>query len=484
MKKVTAFFMAVILMLSSLVFTVSAKDNQLTAGESIEVNLSADEEKIFSFTPERAGNYKITVSGVSKAVVTAEVFRKNHPDKILDEGFIILADNGSSFGSTFKNIVAGLDAGETELMYMNAKADKEISVKLTDMTSFALDVWNEFGPTFANDLIRAVSPSTVRVTVEAVELKPIKPGHKPHITHEDVFEFVPEATGEYRFTTLSDGAVPEITVCDYTGCIAASDGFTTASENTITDVNLTAELQAGETYLIHCDNTALNEENEPVGSFSVEVEALNSSSITDVTYEKSFDTHNNFSVTVKGRPAMIQFIEPDGGTRTYDRSNKNVDIKSYNADGDEVNSLDRTVAYEKWNIYSNMSVGVNINVRAKFLEGVSYRWDNISYSFAVELAERTVDAGLRSITPSAVSGGKGAVVTKVVTGPDAQGIRFLMPDGTTATYYSSKAVILGNGDLEFTGKAWMNEEGINTIAVLVRSENQWKTVGTIDYTVE
>ncbi len=484
MKKITAFFMAIILMLSTLVFTVSAKDNQLTAGESLEVNLSADEEIIYSFTPNRAGNYKITVACVSKAAVTAEVFRKNHPDKILDEGFIVLADNGSSFGSIFKDIVAGLDAGETELMYMNAKADKEISVRLTDMTSFVLGVWNEFGPTFANDLIRAVSPSTVRVTVEAVELKPIKPGHKPHITHEDVFEFVPETTGKYRFTTLSDGAVPEITICDYTGCVASSEGFNTASENTSVDVDLTTELQAGETYLIHCDNTALNEEKEAVGSFSVEVEELNSSSITDVTYEKSFDTHNNFSVTVKDRPAMIQFIEPDGGTRTYDRSNRNVDIKSYNADGDEVNSLDRTVAYEKWNIYSNMSVGVNINVRAKFLEGVSYRWDSSSYSFTVELAEKTVDADVRSITPSAVSGDTGAVITKVVTGPDAQGIRFLMPNGTTATYYSSKAVVLDNGDLEFTGKAWMNEKGINTITVLLRSENQWNKVGTIEYTVE
>ncbi len=484
MKKVTAFFMAVILMLSTLAFTVSAKDNQLTTGESIEVNLSEDEEIIYTFTPKQAGNYKITVAGVSKAVVTAEVFRKNHPDKILDEGFIVLADNGSSFGSIFKNIVAGLDAGETELMYMNAKTGKEISIRLTDMTSFVLGVWNEFGPTFANDLIRAVSPSTVRVTVEAVELKPIKPGHKPHITHEDVFEFVPEATGKYRFTTLSDGAVPEITICDYTGCVASSVEFNTASENTSVDVDLTAELQAGETYLIHCDNTALNEENEAVGSFSIGVEELNSSSITDVIYERSFDTHNNFYVTVQGRPAMIQFIEPDGGTRTYDRSHRNVDMKSYNADGEEVNSLDRTVAYEKWNIYSNMSVGVNINVRAKFLEGVSYRWDNSSYSFTVELAEKTVDAEVRSITPSAVSGGTGAVITKVITGPDAQGMRFLMPDGTTATYYSSRAAVLDHGDLEFTGKAWMNEKGINTITVLVRSENQWNKVGTIEYTAE
>ena len=39
-------------------------------------------------------------------------------------------------------------------------------------------------------------------------------------------------------------------------------------------------------------------------------------SITNVEYEKSSETRNTFNVTVEGRPAMIQFIEPTDGTIT------------------------------------------------------------------------------------------------------------------------------------------------------------------------
>lgn len=180
---------------------------------------------------------------------------------------------------------------------------------------------------------------------------------------------------------------------------------------------------------------------------------------------------------------MIQFIEEDGGTRTYDRNNKNVTIKSYNADGVQVNSLDRTVAYEVWTINTNLT-GPEVKARAKFITDGAYKWEKNPYSFTYEILEPVLDADVRSITPAAVSGKKGAVEVKVVTGPDAQGVRFVMPDGSTCTYNAAKAVTLENGDLEFTGKAWMNEDGLNTISVYIRENNVWNSVGTIEYTAE
>ncbi len=207
------------------------------------------------------------------------------------------------------------------------------------------------------------------------------------------------------------------------------------------------------------------------------------SSISTINWTPSEDTHNTFTVVVNGRMSMIQFIEMDGGTRTYDRYNKNVTIVSYNAEGVEVNSLDRSVAYEVWTINTNL-IGPDVKARAKYLSGASYIWETETYNFTVNTLEPTVDADVRSITPAATSGKKGAVTTVVVVGPDAEGVRFVMENGTTTTYFADKAVVLDNGDLEFTGKAWMNEDGLNSVYVKVKVNGVWETVGCIEYTVE
>lgn len=207
------------------------------------------------------------------------------------------------------------------------------------------------------------------------------------------------------------------------------------------------------------------------------------SSISAINWTPSEDTHNTFDVVVNGRMAMIQFIEVDGGTRTYDRYNKNVTIVSYNAAGEEVNSLSRDVAYEIWTINTNL-IGPEVKARAKYLEGNSYTWEAETYNFTVEVLEPVIDAEIRSITPAATAGKKGAVATTVVVGPDAQGIRFVMDNGTTTTYYADKAAVLENGDLEFTGNAWANNDGLNTIIVKVRVNNAWVEAGTVEYTVE
>ena len=200
-------------------------------------------------------------------------------------------------------------------------------------------------------------------------------------------------------------------------------------------------------------------------------------SITNVEYEKSSETRNTFNVTVEGRPAMIQFIEPTDGTRTYDRNHKNVTIKSYDANGNEVNSLDRTAAYEVWSIYSNMMPNVEIRTRAKYISDARYTWDSETYDFPMILANPIVSMEL-----SATSGAKGAVPSTVVADDKTEKVMFKMPDNSTVTV-ASKATD-ENGNKIFTGKAWMNKDGLNEIKILIYRNSVWRQVGTLEYTVK
>ena len=197
------------------------------------------------------------------------------------------------------------------------------------------------------------------------------------------------------------------------------------------------------------------------------------SDVTEVTYVQQEDTRKMFTITVNGRKSMIQFIEPDGGTRTYDRYNKNVKITSYNADGEVVNAMARDLAYEVWEINSNMSVGVEIKVRGK----EDGKWDSIKYSFTVEPYSPVVSMEL-----SATSGKKGAVPATVVADEKTEKVMFKMPDDTSVTV--STYATDENGNRVFTGKAWMNEDGANEIRVYIRRNNVWRLAGTLEYTVE
>ncbi|MBQ8575936.1 MAG: leucine-rich repeat domain-containing protein, partial [Clostridia bacterium] len=197
------------------------------------------------------------------------------------------------------------------------------------------------------------------------------------------------------------------------------------------------------------------------------------SDVTEVTYVQQEDTRKTFTVKADGRKSMIQFIEPDGGTRTYDRYNKNVSITSYDSNGNVVSALSRDLAYEVWEIYSNMSVGVEINVRGKE-NGV---WDEVKYTFTIEPYNPVVSMEL-----SATAGKKGAVPATVVADEKTEKVMFKMPNNTSVTV--SNYTTDENGNRVFTGKAWMNEDGLNEIRVYIRRDNVWKLVGTLEYTVK
>ena len=192
--------------------------------------------------------------------------------------------------------------------------------------------------------------------------------------------------------------------------------------------------------------------------------------ITKVEYVQQEDTHKDFTVTANGRKSMIQFMEADGGTRTYDRYHKNVTITSYNADGEVVNDLSRDLAYEVWEIYSNMSVGNEIKVRGK----VNGKWDIGKYKFTIEHYNPIISMEL-----SATSGKKGPVPATVVADEKTEKVMFKMPDNTTVTV-ASKATD-ENGNKIFIGKAWMNKDGLNEIRILIYRNSVWRQVGRLEY---
>ena len=189
--------------------------------------------------------------------------------------------------------------------------------------------------------------------------------------------------------------------------------------------------------------------------------------ITEVTYVQQEDTHKDFTVTANGRKQMIQFIEPDGGTRTYDRYNKNVTITSYSADGQVVNAMARDLAYEVWEIYSNMSIGVQIRVRGK----EDYKWDSSTYSFTVKKYEPFV-----SVRLLATDGSKGKVPVEVIADSKTEKVMFKMPNGTSVTV--STFTTDENGNRVFVGNAWANNDLYNPINVYIRRNNAWVFVGS------
>ena len=194
--------------------------------------------------------------------------------------------------------------------------------------------------------------------------------------------------------------------------------------------------------------------------------------ITEVTYIQQEDTHKTFTVTAKGRKQMIQFIEPDGGTRTYDRYNKNVTITSYNENGEVVNSMSRDLAYEVWEIYSNMSVGVQIKVRSK----ENYKWESGTYSFTVKKYDPFIS--LRFVENT---GSKGKVPVEVIADSKTEKVMFKMRNGTSVTV--SAFTTDENGNRVFVGNAWANDEMYNEIKVYIRRNNAWIHVGSPLYFV-
>ncbi|MBQ8575658.1 MAG: hypothetical protein IJ447_06425, partial [Clostridia bacterium] len=197
--------------------------------------------------------------------------------------------------------------------------------------------------------------------------------------------------------------------------------------------------------------------------------------VTSVEYTPSESTRNEFMFTVTGRPEKIQVIEPDGGTRTYDRYHAKVVIVSYNEAGEVISSMSRELSYEVWTIEMNVPADIELTAVARY----NRVWSTEApYKYTVVLATPEYDDEVYSMELAATEGWQGTVRATVVTGLDVSGVRFIMDNDTTATYYNSTEA---DGKLTYEGKVWINHSGENIIIVKIRVNNAWLNAGELNY---
>ena len=86
-----------------------------------------------------------------------------------------------------------------------------------------------------------------------------------------------------------------------------------------------------------------------------------------------------YKVTFEGRATKVQFVSEDGMTRTYTRYAEAVkSIKTYDADGNEVNDTARTLDHEVWYVEARLYSGQNYTVVGKFEAGWNRAEDSTS----------------------------------------------------------------------------------------------------------
>lgn len=197
--------------------------------------------------------------------------------------------------------------------------------------------------------------------------------------------------------------------------------------------------------------------------------------VTAVEYTPSTDTRNEFMFTVTGRADKVQVIEPDGGTRTYDRYHAKVVIVSYDEEGNVIGSMSRELSYEVWTIEMNVPADIELTAIARY----GRQWStDAPYVYTVTLLKKELDDEVYSMELASTEGKQGKVQATVITGLDVSGVRFVMDNDTTTTYYNSTEA---DGRLTYIGNAWMNHSGENIIIVKIRVKNAWLNAGELTY---
>lgn len=207
--------------------------------------------------------------------------------------------------------------------------------------------------------------------------------------------------------------------------------------------------------------------------------------ITSVEWTPSSSTTNTFTLKINNvdgnYAAKVQFIDPDGNTRTYTRRHEAVSVTAYKADGTQCHELDREAAYEVWTINAKIRADVEIKAIAKY----DYTWESIdnAYKFTVSLVAASLDTTVYSVTPAATSGKARRLNVTVVTGVDVQGVRMVMVDMDNATLTYKNGTV--DGDLKtFNCQASAYADGVNTIKVQVKYGGEWHDADSFTYTVE
>ena len=201
--------------------------------------------------------------------------------------------------------------------------------------------------------------------------------------------------------------------------------------------------------------------------------------VTDVTYTPTWDSVNDYGFTVSGRADKLQVIEANGGTRTVTRNSPNVVIKSYDINGNEVNSLSRELDYEVWTVNTRLTPDTELQVHAKY----NNEWVDATYRFSVSTLYS--DKTLKKAELSATSGGQGVVNCNIVTGSGVSKVRVEYEDGMTSTYHSGYATL----DVEnmtytydITIKAYRTGE--IPYKIYIKTPSGWQYATTLTYTAE
>ena len=170
--------------------------------------------------------------------------------------------------------------------------------------------------------------------------------------------------------------------------------------------------------------------------------------VTEVSYVKSLNTENTFTVKVIGSPTWIQFTSDLGTTRTYGRTNE------------KVQSIETTEDGEIWTIATSLSER-DYTARAKY----DTKWQTRdAYAFTVELLKKPEadDAVYSCEIKDAYDGCNvfaGKNVITIVTGTAVTKVQLLNNvSGSTSTFTASNAQIT-----ELDGKKiWTIEKNFNS----------------------
>lgn len=203
--------------------------------------------------------------------------------------------------------------------------------------------------------------------------------------------------------------------------------------------------------------------------------------VTNVEYTPVKDRLNTYDVTINGRPIMVQFYEMStGSTNSFDRNSSQVTIKSYDKDGNEVDSMNvRLIAYEVWTI-RDAFIGED-TIKARVKENGSSVWEKISddiYTFEYERIDR--DTQLVSLTAAEV-GKPGSFAITVTVEADVKRVMAKMADGSTNTV--STCTENADGTKTFVVNGWANL-GDNTVMIRANADDGlgWHELDTVKYT--
>ena len=450
MKRFVSVLLAFCLTLSLVGVAFAQPGNSITLNEAKTLALRKDEEVILSFVPPSSGIYKVTVAAVEKACIEVLVYCGSPDDNGLGEGIVITTPETSYKGLYIKPLIKVLDADETEITYLNAKKGREISISIADKTSMGDEIYCQYG---FEGLIDLFTPSEVKVTIENAELENMKPGDKHHCGHKDTFEFIPDRHGKYRFkSNLAEGADPQIKIYSCDGFVGGADNAETNSSDLNFDVTLT--LDAGETYIVECENNAENGETfEPIGSFDVAVEEIITEKTITATVVSINKSRAILDVGVTGNPEKIRFVTPDGASMTLTPDSPKVNSVLYN-DGISV-----------WNVALPIYVDEQTySVYAK----INSQWSE--YFATVTLNAPADDVSLKSFDITDDIDGviyQGVNNLTFTTGTDVTKVQ-LMKDGNTWSYSDSSMYEDIDGVRVWTVKMNFTKLGNNAYDIRIR----------------